>query len=264
MSRTRGRQLTVVAVAVVAAALLDAFAFHGFASRETLALASRPATFLYAHVSAVREGVRAVTDFRQLADENAALREQVADLTHRTADAEDLARQNAELRDALGLPARGITVQLDASVFQVQQSPTGASALINRGTADGVARGDAVVTSQGVLVGVVGEVHERSATVQLSTDPGFEATARVRGTETSAIVRGTGDGLRLDLVVQGDQVTEGDTVVSAGTDLLLPSLVIGTVAHVDERETALFKDVRVNPAWDHLLTGTVFVLRGRW
>ncbi len=261
MFTPRGFQFVMLGAGVALLAVFDVFVFHGAAARGVVGVIKHPAAYLYANVSFIRESIRMVTDFRDLADENRRLRIEVADLEHAAAYTDELTRENEALRKALAIPMIAELATTDASIFQVTTTPTAVQALINRGSTSGVVRGDAVTTPQGALVGIVREVYDRHAVVQLSIDPAFEITVRVRGAETSGIARGAGTrGMQFDLVVQDDTIVEGDTVVSVGSDLVPAALVVGTVANVETNETKLFKEVRIEPSWDRLLTGVVFVL----
>ena len=68
-------------------------------------------------------------------------------------------------------------------------------------------------------------------------------------------------GLYFDLIVQSDLIKEGDVVVSSGTDLVPPALVVGTVSHVETKDTDLFKKVKIKPAMGEVKIGRVLIIR---
>lgn len=117
---------------------------------------------------------------------------------------------------------------------------------INKGSGDGVRRGQAVVTTGG-LVGKVDEVVGGSATVTLLTDSKFGAQARVADAETAGTITESG-GNPEDLVMQTTEpkaaVAERATIVTRGTSpdsrlasLFPPDIPIGRVTRIDDAGT---------------------------
>ncbi|MCC6405102.1 MAG: rod shape-determining protein MreC [Candidatus Yanofskybacteria bacterium] len=189
-------------------------------------------------------------------------REQADALRASGAREEALRREIATLRDALGIKERLTESPVEAGVFAYPREGGVRQVVVNRGTESGVARGDAVVTGQGALVGIVQEVADRHAVVRAVGDAQFEATARIVGTEVSGLVRTGSDGeITLDLVQKGESVQEGQQVVTSGDDRYPVGLVIGTVRSVDTEAATLFLTVRIAPAVSAGISGSVFVIR---
>lgn len=264
MPRTRRIQYIVFAMGIALLSAFDVFVFHGQLSHFGTGLISKPAVFVYERSNTVRRFFSAALDFKTLANENTRLRELESQLDYQMSQVEELTRENEFLRLSLSIPQGDVLIRTDAEVFNVTTTPTRVQALIDRGVDVGVTQGDIAVTPSGAYVGAVIEVHERYSVIQLSTDPGFETTARVRGRETAGIARGGADrGMWLDLVAQNDEIVEDDTIISVSSDLLPAGLMIGHVSLVEMNETKLFKQVRVEPVWEHLFAGRVLILRKR-
>lgn len=262
MPRSRRIQFIALAVGIALLSAFDAFVLHGKLSHFGTGLVSKPAVFVYERSNTIHRIFTAALKFKTLADENTRLRELAAEFDQQAAKIEELTRENESLRSALGIPQGEVFVHTDAEVFNISATPTNVQALIDRGINVDVAQGDVAVTPSGAYVGVVREVYERYSVIRLSTDPGFETTARVRGKETVGIARGGADrGMWLDLIAQSDEVVEGDMIVSAGSDTLPAGLIIGRVSLVEANEAKLFKQVRIEPAWEDLLAGRVLILR---
>ncbi|MBM3335488.1 rod shape-determining protein MreC [Candidatus Sumerlaeota bacterium] len=104
---------------------------------------------------------------------------------------------------------------------------------VDRGRRDGIRPNMPVVNQEG-LVGVVREVSENNAVVQLIADPDFAAGALVRETRDRGVVEGSGDMDRLLLVLDNPQarVEKDLKVLTSGqpAESLFPKgLLIGTI-----------------------------------
>lgn len=143
------------------------------------------------------------------------------------------------------LPARAITASIIAN------SPTSwfRSCLLDKGSADGVRKGMAVVTPLGV-VGQVVSVTPRTAKVLLLTDPNSGIDVLVQRTRTRGIVSGSlENGTILKYVKRSEDVQEGDRLITSGTDGVFPKgLWVGTVIKVIKQHVGLFQFVEVLPA----------------
>jgi rod shape-determining protein MreC len=121
---------------------------------------------------------------------------------------------------------------------------------INRGTANGVAIGEPVVTAGG-LVGKVTAVSARLATVTLIDDPSSVVGVRVvrSGVLGAAAGEGEGNSLRLDDVNAGSKIRAGDHLVTSGLELehYPAGLPVGTVTSVYAPAGALQLDVSLKP-----------------
>ncbi|WP_354697639.1 hypothetical protein DSM112329_03275 [Paraconexibacter sp. AEG42_29] len=119
---------------------------------------------------------------------------------------------------------------------------------INKGSGDGLRKGQAVVTAGG-LAGKVEEVFSGSATVTLLTDSKFGVQARTARTGTVGTITASG-GNPEDLVMETTEpkasVPVGSTIVTRGTSpdarpgqpsLYPPDIGIGRVSRVDDAGT---------------------------
>ena len=65
----------------------------------------------------------------------------------------------------------------------------------------------------------------------------------------------------LDFIVQADDIKEEDKLISTGNDLFPPSLVIGSVDHIEVNDSQMFKKVRIRPAVKDTQLGRVLVIK---
>jgi len=187
--------------------------------------------------------------FTRLSAENQALREQNARLLQWQAVAHRLEAENAALRNLNNMvpdPAmRYITTR-------VVGDPGGAfvrTVLINAGERNGVEKGQAAITGEG-LAGRVAEVGQRSARILLLTDINSRVPVIVGTARDRAVMAGDNSNAP-ELLYLGPtaKVKVGDRVTTSGHGgVFPPGLPIGVVSGVGE------KGIRVKPFvdWAHM------------
>jgi rod shape-determining protein MreC len=187
--------------------------------------------------------------FTRLSAENQALKEQNARLLQWQAVAHRLEAENAALRNLNNMvpdPAmRYITTR-------VVGDPGGAfvrTVLINAGERNGVEKGQAAITGEG-LAGRVAEVGQRSARILLLTDINSRVPVIVGSARDRAVMAGDNSNAP-ELLYLGPtaKVKVGDRVTTSGHGgVFPPGLPIGVVSAVGE------KGIRVKPFvdWAHM------------
>jgi rod shape-determining protein MreC len=177
-------------------------------------------------VEALRDGGTGIfRDYfllRNSKDENRVLRQQL----------DRLKLDNIFLRNELSTADRAKALQvfqahtqsrtLAASVIGVGAGSSSKVVFVDRGTAEGVMRGMAVVSPDGIL-GKVVAAYPAASEVMLVNDPDFaagviSADGQVRGT-----LKGQGSQLcKVDYVPAGDKVTVGQWFYTSGDDRIFP------------------------------------------
>lgn len=133
--------------------------------------------------------------------------------------------------------------------------------VIDRGSRDGVAPGQAVVSS-GSLVGKIERVTDGTAVVFLVSDPEFRVQAISQTDRARGIIRGQlGTGLRLEQVAQSDQLTAKDTILTAGSDRVPKGILIGQVETIDRSDNELFQAANVRSSLNMSRLELVFVIK---
>jgi rod shape-determining protein MreC len=192
--------------------------------------------------------------------ENARLKQQVNDLRQQALQGKSAQEQNQELRAQLRF--------IDSPLFPRDYSPVNTriiswasefdqQVVIAAGSDDGIREDTPIVTQDG-LVGRVTDVTGNAAHVTLLTDETSAVPARDQKTGASGLVRhGQGEGsLLLDFVPKEADVRQGDVVVTAGTQskrypsLFPGGIQIGVVTSVGQSDTALYKQIQIDPFVD--------------
>lgn len=195
-----------------------------------------------------------------LIDETIRLQNEVERLRAAAAEADALRAELMFTRAAAGIRERLTGDPITAGIFSWQHEGAAVLATINRGTLDGIAVADVVITANGSLVGVVRDVYDHHATVTVLGDPTLQAAARIMGSDVSGLVRTGEDGLIMDLVKKEEDIKEGDIVLTGGNDHLPAGLIIGTVRSVDAEQPTLFSVVHIQSEIEQPMIGSVLVL----
>ncbi|MBI5286307.1 MAG: rod shape-determining protein MreC [Deltaproteobacteria bacterium] len=184
-------------------------------------------------------------------EENDVLKETVARLREENHRLKEASLANERLREILSfkettpLPFKG------AEVIGIENSGWTRTAILDRGTRDGVLKDMVVITPLGI-VGRVIEAHPGTSRVLLATDPRSNIDAIIQRTRVKGIVEGRGDDrLTLKYVRQTEDLQVGDIVISSGLGGVFPKgLAIGGVIKVEMAEEGFFKLVEVKPFVD--------------
>jgi rod shape-determining protein MreC len=200
---------------------------------------------------------------RTLALENHELREQVLLLQARLARLDAAQDENARLSRLLDARERlGLSAQL-AHLIDVTLDPFRQRVLIDRGAAEGVHEGQAVMDERGVL-GQVRSVEDERAEVVLITDASHALPVRIARTGLRTIALGTGEGevLRLPYIPYSADVREGDSLVTSGMGgRFPPGLAVGTIRSVKQGDVGTFAVALAAPSADLAHARLVLLLR---
>ena len=261
----RYRKYSVLAIVVVAALALLSLQGGSAADRqwvaEGIAAVTAPVQGVVTrvHRAAVETWV-GYLGWKARRAEVARLRSEVVALRLRQLRHDELESENERLRAALALRERLPTRSVGAEVVARDWNGFTRGLTIDRGRADGVERLAPVIVTRGV-VGRVAGLRERSAAVQLLTDPASSIGGVVVRTRAQGLVEGVAGGrLRLKLAASEEGVRSGDLVVTSGVGQLFPKgLPLGRVGRV-YASSGLFRTAEIEPAVDLATVEEVLVL----
>lgn len=258
MPRHNSKFLTIFILCLVFLLILNALWFHWL---PHTAFASSAVSKLFTSTGRLNVLASAVIRWRHLESDNESLRSQLASEISDKADIARLQKENDQLKSAAGLASKVKKSVIPAGIFDISLAPDGYTALVNKGTNQDVAVGDILVGDHNVLLGVVRQVFSSSARVTLVSDPSFKVTVQVLGGTAKGIAKGTLDkGMVLDLIIQSDEIKQGDTLISSGDDMFPAGLVVGAVSSVQTNSAKLFKEVTVSPA-AQFMAGNAYIIK---
>lgn len=214
-----------------------------------------------ATVSSLREIPMRYAALRGLAAENDRLRKRLLDLEAERNHLLEVDATNRRLRELLEFRSQFPLRSVTTTVIGNSASTWFHTFMLDKGSADGVLKGMAVVTPMGVVGQVVG-VTSRSAKVLLMTDPHSGVDVMVQRSRARGIVSGSGDnGPIMKYVKRSEDVQEGDRLITSGLDGVFPKgLLVGTVSKVRKKHFGLFQYVGVVLAVDPSRVEEVLVL----
>jgi rod shape-determining protein MreC len=225
--------LVVISAVMIIVGKADQVAFQSVrnsvmdAAAPALDMLSRPAAALDAAVDRVRGFITVYRDNTRLAEENERLLgwQQVA---------RRLSAENAELRDLSKLVSEPAISFVTARVIADSGGAYVRSVMVNAGRDNGVARGQAALSGEG-LVGRVAEVGSRAARILLITDLNSRVPVVVDGTRQRAILAGDNSARPSLRYADSDgTIRIGDRIVTSGQGgVFPPGLAVGVVASAD-------------------------------
>jgi rod shape-determining protein MreC len=201
-----------------------------------------------ATTASIQELQRSFTNVSAYKAENEKLKKRIVDLEAERNRLLEAEATNLRLQQLLEfrsqLPADSIT----ASIIANSASTWFQSCLLNKGSADGVEKGMAVVTPLGAM-GQVVAVTGRTSKVLLLTDPNSGVDVMVQRSRARGIVSGSLDnGTVMKYVKRSEDVQEGDRLITSGLDGVFPKgLTVGTVTKVRKQHVGLFQFIELTP-----------------
>ncbi len=189
-----------------------------------------------------------------LKKENERLISEVTRLALDQAELDRLRQEDKDLKALLRYKDRSDYHLTTAHVLSRSPERSGQRFLVDRGSLDDVTLGQAVVASDGILIGRVLEVSLNTSLVQLITDHASKFGVRLlnQTAGTIGIAEGSdGEIIHIAYIPQDISVDVDSVVVSSGLDNGIPAgLVIGVVTSVLTNEHDPFQSATVEPPID--------------
>ncbi len=204
-----------------------------------------------------------VKEIGNLQNENRLLEKEIIKLKSELAELSELANENVILRKQLGFTKRGDFNLVPAEVISNPLSSFLHYLVINKGTREGLREGMAVV-SEGILVGKLKEVSEKTSKVFLITDPTSSINAIVQNSRAQGIVKGQiGGGLEMQMIPQNEKINAGDLVVTSALSGDFPrGILIGEILEVKSNPNDLFQKADLISYLDFRQLEMVFIITG--
>lgn len=172
--------------------------------------------------------------------------------------------ENKRLRALLQFQEKIPEKQVTAQVIARDATTEFRSIRINKGLSDGIVRGMAVVTHEGII-GRVLRSTEKFADVITILDNLSSVDAIVQRTRAKGIIEGaTDDTCILRYAMRTDDIEPGDVIISSGLDAIYPKgLMLGTVSSVNKKSFGVTQDIEVKPSVDFTKLEEVLVILRR-
>lgn len=182
------------------------------------------------------------TTHHHLLNENHSLNLQVLSQNITLQRLNTLSLENEHLRELLGANKALVQTSVLAEIMHVGRDPFTKKVIVNRGDADQILAGVAVVDDTGVI-GQVTRTYPLSSEVTLITDKSLAIPVQVERNGLRAIAFGHGRDNTLDLpyLPTNVDIRRGDTLVTSGIDGVYPAgLAVATVSQIEIKPDSPF------------------------
>ncbi len=269
--RFLNKKTVILLVAVITVFLLAISAAHGkykFAfSERVITTILAPIEYATAKVSySVHNAGSFVWQIMTVYRENQSLKSENEQLKQTSLNVTEIMAENERLREMLNYKQAAPQFDFVTATVVARDPGTWTSTIvINRGTADGIAKDMPVVTPQG-LVGNVVNAYPNSAKVQLILDPRSAVGSLVQRPESrvAAIVEGNSASKftpHMVNIARDADVIKGDKIITSGFGGIYPKgLLVGDVTDVINEEGGLLKYAVLKTAVDFDRLEEVFVI----
>ena len=250
--------ITLLSVAAAVAVLLSVMTYFSATSAPLPNLAGIVVTPFRSASAAISEAFGKwtgyFTEVDALREENRQLKLKIAEMEEDVRQATFDREENAHLRNVAELREQRRDLHLESARVLVQDSSNWYSLLtINKGTAQDITVGDAVVTEEGYLLGVVAETGLNWSNIRTILDSESSIGALVFRNGGSALAQGDfslmSEGcLSLSYLGTEPDVVAGDLIVTSGLGGYYPSqLVIGYVEEIRASDNGLAQYAVLRP-----------------
>lgn len=200
-------------------------------------------------LSPIKNGIGYFADMIDARGERDRLREQVKQLQEEADAGKDAFRKLADYESMINI--KDENQQWDLLVVSVIGAPSNVweqTIQIDAGYDDGLQEYMAILSEDGSLVGRVVVCTSSSSVVQLITDEKSSIGARLQTNSEMGIVKGEGNGVRMELLNQDADVNTGDVVLTSGMGGTCPANIpIGTITEISERRADLSIGIEIQP-----------------
>jgi len=194
------------------------------------------------------------------------LRRQLGHLSVDYVQLHALKEENAVLRNTLGFVEQQGYDSVMANIISRSVVADRDFFMIDRGSKNGIELGMAVIFGDGIYVGKITKIYERTSIVTLTTDPESRVAVSLPGQhKLVGLVEGKGNGTALaTLIPQEEEIFTNDVFVTSGTEEKVPpDLVVGIINQVLDETTDPFKEATIEPMVQTDYLNVVAVLRAK-
>ncbi len=250
--------------------IVASFLFEGFATpvKSTVSYAMVPVTKGMNKVGTwFNDKADEIKTFKNIKEENAELKNTIADLQNKNALSVEERNELEQLRELYKLSTQYSEYEtVGARIINKDASNWYSTFTIDKGSKDGI-EVDMNVIGGGGLVGIVYEVGENYSLVRSIIDDESNVSAQFASTSDKCIVKGSlqliNDGvLKVFNINKDAQVTNGDMIVTSNiSSKFLPGILIGYVKNIEEDANNLTKSAYLTPVVDFAHLDIVLVIR---
>lgn len=175
-------------------------------------------------------------------------------LTSENTQLKTVAEENEALRRQLNFLSANKYQYVLAGIISRGSAPTDnrqeGQIVLDRGKQDGLKEGQALVDSDGVIVGKIISTEDHLARACLTTASGCKFSGAIQNqTKTIGLTEGDlGLTIKMDFIPQTENLRAGDTIVTSGLEDSIPrGLIIGKIINVNKGNNEIFQNAIIEP-----------------
>ncbi len=228
-------------------------------------------------LSPLRSGVAAIDraalryynyifSYESLKEENAALKQQIADLEEDIRTAQELQRENQRYEQLLEIKEEHPDYIFEPAYLISWDASTWRSTFtIGKGSNHGLEVGMAALSENRQMIGIITDLGDNWATVTTILDSGLEISAAIASSGYTGVVQGTYQSentqvLRMNYLSTDAVLKNGDQVVTTGSTMYPKGLLLGKISNVSLDETGVAKYAALKASCDLDDLEQVFIL----
>ena len=262
-------KILAVLTAVIVGVMIYSLTRGGYASDSSsfLSFIFEPAQKISTSISEnVSQKLDMFINAKKYYEENQLLREQLNGIYNDIIDYDKLKSENAQLKELLELKEENQDFVFSSPctvISRTANDPYG-SFTIDKGSNDGVAPYDPVITSEG-LIGLCYDVTHTTARVQTLYSPKTAVGVISVRAKVTGIIEGdyelSKDGCcRMSYINKFADLKKGDIIITSGSETFPEGQLVGIVEEVEMEDSGLSKYAVVRPIIEPENTSTVFVI----
>ncbi len=200
-------------------------------------------------ITSLRSELGGILFYRRNLVENERLKRESGLLKQRLNALNEIYAENARLKNALYFKQKSALKFISARVIGRSADNWSSGLIIDKGSVQGIAKGQAVVTYLG-LIGRVAETTDSTAKIMLLSDANLGVSSLIQRSRQEGLVCGTlGPNLIMKYLPENADVKLQDTVVSSGLNSAYPKgLLIGEVVDIGREFSGLSLYAVIKPA----------------
>lgn len=204
--------------------------------------------------------------YEALAAENEVLEKRIAEMEDVARQADSVSRENARLRQALGLAKTHEDYRLaDAYIIGWSSTDWQSTLTVNRGTTSGIKENMCAITANGEVVGLVTEAGPNYAIVTTVLDSTLEISGTIATSGYNGMVRGgyvnnNRSLLQMNYLPSSAIIRNRDQVVTSGSTVYPRGLIMGYVVDAGFEDTGVAKFALLDPAAEINSLEQIFII----
>ncbi len=207
-----------------------------------------------------------IFSYESLKEENAALKQQIADLEEDIRTAQELQRENQRYEQLLEIKEEHPDYIFEPAYLISWDASTWRSTFtIGKGSNHGLEVGMAALSENRQMIGIITDLGDNWATVTTILDSGLEISAAIASSGYTGVVQGTYQSentqvLRMNYLSTDAVLKNGDQVVTTGSTMYPKGLLLGKISNVSLDETGVAKYAALKASCDLDDLEQVFIL----